>query len=98
MAGATKCNMNRIELSPDLSRCIQTVAREEFWVSVNTLMASEQENEDLQQRVELLRAFLESMDFKELRRQSEEHLTQGQRVKFLVYWKQSEPGYDMIVS
>lgn len=98
MAGATKCNMNRVELCPDLSRCIQTVAREEFWASVNTLMASEQENEDLQQRVELLRAFLESMDFKELRRQSEEHLTQGQRVKFLVYWKQSEPGYDMIVS
>ena len=98
MAGATKCNMNRIELYPDLSHCIQTVAREEFWDSVNTLMASEQENEDLQQRVELLRAFLESMDFRELRRQSEEHLTQGQRVKFLVYWKQSEPGYDMIVS
>lgn len=98
MVGATKCNMNRIELCPDLSRCIQTVAREEFWDSVNTLMASEQENEDLQQRVELLRAFLESMDFRELRRQSEEHLTQGQRVKFLVYWKQSEPRYDMIVS
>ncbi len=98
MAGATKYNMDHIELCPDLSRCIQTVAREEFWASVNTLMASEQESEDLQQRVELLRAFLESMDFKELRRQSEEHLTQGQRVKFLVYWKQSEPGYDMIVS
>lgn len=98
MAGATKYSVNRIELSPDLSRCIQTVAREEFWDSVNALMASEQDNEDLQQRVELLRAFLESTDFRELRRQSEEHLTQGQKVKFQVYWKQSEPGYDMIVS
>lgn len=90
--------MNRIELCPDLSRCIQTVAREEFWNSVNTLMASDQENEDLQRRVELLKAFLESMDFRELRRESEGHLTQGHAVKFVIYWKQSKPSYDMIVS
>lgn len=90
--------MNCIELCPNLSHCIQTVAREEFWNSVNILMASDQENDDLQQRVELLKAFLESMDFRELRRQSEEHLIQGHTVKFVVYWKQSKPSYEMIVS
>jgi hypothetical protein len=90
--------MNCIELCPNLSHCIQTVAREEFWNSVSVLMASDQENDELQQRVQLLKAFLESMDFRELRRLSEEHLTQGRTVKFVVYWDKSKPSYEMIVS
>ncbi len=39
---------------------------------------------DLDQRLELLKVFLEEADFNRLRRESEEHLLRGRRVKFLL--------------
>jgi len=38
----------------------------------------------LEERVELLRAFLEEADFSGLRRESEEHMTEGRKVKFVL--------------
>jgi len=61
-------------------------------------MAGEQEDKELQQRIELLKAFLESMDFKKLRRESESYLIQGKTVKFVIYWKENKPSYDMVVT
>lgn len=90
--------MGCIELLPSLSHCIETVAREEFWSLVNKYMESVQEDKEVENNIKLLKAFLESMDFKRLRRESEEHLTQGRTIKFVVYWKEGEPNYDMIVS
>jgi len=87
-----------IELFPNLSHCIETVAKEEYWSSVNRFMAGEQEDKELQQRIELLKAFLESMDFKKLRRESESYLIQGKTVKFIIYWKENKPSYDMVVT
>ena len=86
-----------VELFPSLSHCIETVAKEEYWNSVNKFMEDEQEDKELQQRIELLKAFLESMDFKKLRSQSEKHLIQGERVKFIIYWKENKPSYEMLV-
>lgn len=90
--------MGCIELLPSLSHCIETIAREEFWSLVNKYMESVQEDKEVENNIKLLKAFLESMDFKRLRRESEEHLTQGRTIKFVVYWKEGEPNYDMIVS
>ncbi len=87
-----------IELSPNLSHCIETVAKEEYWSSVNKFMEGEQEDKELQQRIELLKVFLESMDFRRLRRESEKHLMQGKTVKFVIYWKENKPSYDMVVT
>ena len=89
--------MDCVVLLPSLSHCIETVAREKFWSLVNKYMVSVQENKEVGSNIELLKAFLESMDFKKLRRESEEHLAQGKTVKFIVYWKEGEPNYDMIV-
>ena len=86
-----------VELFPSLAHCIETVAKEEYWSSVNKFMKGEQEDKELQQRIELLKAFLESMDFRKLRRESEKHLMQGKRVKFIIYWKTSKPSYEMVV-
>ena len=86
-----------VELFPSLSHCIETVAKEEYWSSVNKFMAGEQEDKELQQRIELLQAFLESTDFKKLRSQSEKHLIQGKRVKFIICWKEGKPSYEMEV-
>ena len=87
-----------VELFPSLSHCIETVAKEEYWSVVNKFMEGEQEDKELQQRIELLKAFLEAMDFRKLRRESEKHLIQGKTVKFVIYWESGKPSYDMVVT
>ena len=61
-------------------------------------MEDEQEDKELQQRIELLKAFLESMDFKKLRRESESYLIQGKTVKFVIYWESGKPSYEMVLT
>jgi hypothetical protein len=90
--------MNCIELIPSLSHCIETTATEEFWNSVNQYMESGQEDKELEQRIQLLKSFLESTDFKKLRRESEGYLIEGKTVKFIIYWESSKPSYEMIIS
>ncbi len=89
--------MDGIELLPSLSHCIETTAREEFWNSVNQYMEGGQEDKKLEERIELLKAFLESMDFKKLRSQSEQHLVEGRHVSFVISWKEGKPSYEMMV-
>ena len=55
-------------------------------------------SQELEERIELLKAFLESMDFSELRRESEKHLTQGIGVRFVVYMERDKPKYEMEVA
>jgi len=90
--------MCSIELFPSLSHCIETTAREEYWDSVNSYMGSGEKNKELEQRIELLKAFLEAVDFKKLRRESESYLIQGKAVKFIIYWEQNNPCYKMTTS
>ena len=90
--------MDDIELFPSLSNCIETTAREEFWNSVNQCMESEREDKELDEKIELLKAFLESTDFGKLRSQSERYLVEGKKVKFVICWKEGELCYEMIVS
>ena len=87
-----------IELYPTLSHCIETAAREEFWNSVSSYMEGRQEDRKLGEKVELLKAFLESMDFKKLRRESERLLIEGKMVKFIIHWKEGKLGYEMVVT
>jgi len=89
--------MDGIELFPNLSHCIETAAREEFWNSVNQYMEGGQEDKKLEEKIKLLKAFLESMDFKKLRSQSERHLIEGKQVKFVISWKESKPSYEMVM-
>ena len=89
--------MNFIELFPSLSHCVETTAREEFWNSVNQYMESRQEDKKLEKRIELLKAFLESMDFKKPRSQSEKYLIEGKQVKFVIFWKEDKLSYEMVV-
>ena len=89
--------MDGIELFPSLAHCIETTAREEFWNSVNQYMESGQEDKKLEERIELLKAFLESTDFKQLRSQSERYLVEGRHVKFAISWEEGKPSYEMLV-
>lgn len=89
--------MVQIELVPDLSQCIETVARREYWKLVRNYFRTGQGDSQFEEKVELLRNFLESMDFKKLRRESEPHLREGKKVSFIVYWEGGEAKYKLEV-
>ena len=89
--------MIKIELVPDLTHCVETVAKGEYRKTLEKLLTSEEGNEELQERVEVLRAFLEKMDFKKLRRESEKHLTEERKVKFVVYLEAGNLKYELQV-
>ena len=86
----------QIELFPSLSHCIETTAKQEFWKSVDEYM-EKQGDKQLEERIELLKAFLESMDFRKLRCESERHLLEGKRVRFVIRWERNRPHYEMVV-
>ena len=83
-----KARPTEIILEPDLSRCIETTAREEFGRSMRLLLEGES-RPGLAERTELLRLFLETADFGELRSISEPLLAQGLRVTFFVFLERS---------
>ena len=89
--------MVQIELLPDLSHCIETVAKKEHQKAVKRLLEGTG-NEDVEQTAELLRMFLDATDFRKLRMESERHLIQGKRVKFMIYLDEGEPKYTMQVT
>ena len=89
--------MVQIELLPDLSHCIETVAKTEYQKNLGKLLAGA-EGKELEARVELLRTFLETMDFVKLRMESERHLMDGKKVKFIVYLDEGAPKYTMQVT
>ncbi len=90
--------MCSIELVPSLSHCIETVAKEAYWNLVNKYMRNEPEDKELTRQIELLKAFLEMIDFGRLRSESEMHLVEGRTVKFIIYWQGNKPSYDMVIS
>lgn len=87
--------MLQIELAPDLTHCIETVARGRHREIVSRLLSSEVGNEALMESGELLRSFLETADFRKLRSESEPHLVAGQKVTFVVYPEGGSAGYRM---
>ena len=46
---------------------------------------------------ETVRLFLETADFNKLRRESEKHLIEGRKVKFIVHLEEGKPKYEMKV-
>ena len=76
--------MSRIELTPSLSHCTETVAKEAYQEAVTKYLDEKQGDAVLEEKIELLHAFLESADFRKLRRESERYLMQGSTVKFLI--------------
>ena len=77
--------MLRVELIPDLSHCVETVARREHAAVSRQLLASTRSNRELEERLEVLKLFLETGDFRKLRAESERMLIEGKKVRFTVY-------------
>jgi len=89
--------VNCVELFPSLDHCIESTAREEFWNSVNGYSEGGREDKELEERIELLKAFLESADFGKLRSQSEKHLIEGKKIKFGICQQEGGLDYRMMV-
>ena len=87
----------RIELVPTLSHCVESAAKEEYENSLGKYLWTHGHDEDLQDRLELVLAFLQSVDFRQLRRESEKHLVEGRDVRFVLYMEEGEPRYEMHV-
>jgi len=90
--------MLNIELIPTLSQCIETVAKKEYDGIVRQLLASGGHSRKLFEIAGLLKNFLETADFKKLRAESEKHLVEGSRVKFIVYIEEGVPKCNMQIS
>jgi len=86
-----------IELKPDLSSCIETLSKREYERTLNLLLKEGSVNEELGERLEVLRLFLESTDFGHLRSQYERYLTEGKEVTFLIYPEEGKASYKLIV-
>ena len=91
-------SMPVVELTPDLSSCIETTAKHEYEKASKLLLSAVKKDEELEQRAEILRLFLESMDFKKLRSESERYLLNGRKVKFVIFLESGWLRYEMQVS
>lgn len=89
--------MLQIELVPDISHCIETVAKREYEETMKQLLAAAEESKETQEKIGILRLFLEATDFRKLRAESEKHLVDGGKVKFVVYLEDEAPKYNMRV-
>jgi len=87
----------RIVLTPTLSHCVETMAKKEYWKNVNNYLKKRTEDKRLEGKIELLRSFLETADFANLRRQSEAHILCGKQVQFIVSIKNKKLLYEMTV-
>lgn len=85
----------RIELIPTLEHCIETTARQELSKTRDDYLRRGVEDKELEGRIELLRMFLATMDFRELRRESEKLLVEGKTVRFVLYPEKRKLRYEM---
>jgi hypothetical protein len=86
-----------IELKPDLSSCIETLSKKEYERTLNLFLKEGRVDEELGERLEVLRLFLESTDFGHLRSQYEGYLTEGKKVIFFIYLEEGKASYRLIV-
>ena len=69
-----------IELVPDLTSCIETVARRAHEQTVKELLATDVPDETLAEKAETLRFFLERVNLRQLRAESEKYLIEGKEI------------------
>jgi hypothetical protein len=84
-------------LRPNLSHCIETVARSEYERGLSELLRGAG-SEGLAERMEILRLFLETASFGELRARSEKHLLAGKEVTFKIRAHEGAFRYELRVS
>ena len=85
----------KIELVPTLDLCIEGTARREYLKSADEYMQRGHKDRKLEEKIELLKIFLETANFRKLRAESEKHLTEGKKVRFILTLEKGKPKYEM---
>jgi len=83
-----------IEIEPELSACVETKARKEYDRILISLL-KEGEKEELIEKLEVLKLFLESTDFGKLRSDYEKYLPEGRKVKFILRSAEGKAKYEV---
>ena len=86
-----------IEFKPSLSECIETLAKREYEEGLRAYLVSPENSEELQEKMKLLRLFLESADFSRLRAECEKRLSKGRGVRVTLNLVDGEPVTQLIV-
>ena len=87
--------MVQIKLTPTLDLCIEGTARQEYKKGADEYMQRGRKDRKLEEKIELLRMFLETADFRKLRAESERHLIEGKKVRFILTSAKGKPKYEM---
>jgi hypothetical protein len=87
--------MMEIKLEPSLTHCIETTAKREYERVLGQLLKGKEEDSQLAEELELLRIFLESADFGQLRSRCDDSLTAGRKVEARLRSSNSAPGYEI---
>jgi len=77
---------------------LYTVAKEKHSELVQTLLDSKASNSEMEEKLETLRLFLETADFRKLRSESEKQLIEGKNARFTVYPEAWALRYEMHVT
>lgn len=96
--------MDSFRLEPGYSttdipgKCIKCLAEQELYICLRELLSEESENKEMQQRFEMLLAFLKSPESKKLRDESEKHLAEGRKVTVRLSFADGKPKYQLTVN
>jgi len=93
--------MDSFDLEPKYStsqlpgKCIKCLAEQELNNCLMELLKSEENDEKIQQRFEMLVAFLKSPESQKLRDESEKYLAEGKKVTLRVSFTCGKPKYKL---
>jgi len=90
--------MKIITLAPTFDCCIETTARKKYAELSGILLGNKTDNPETEEKLELLRLFLETADLKKLRAESEKYLISGHNVQFIVYFDKDALQYKMHIT
>ncbi len=88
--------MLKITLVPSISQCIETIAKKEYNDSLRQVLAGDPNSNT--QKLELLKSFLETANFKKLRSESEKHLIAKEKVVFILQARKGVTKYEMRIN
>lgn len=96
--------MEPINLEPKYStkeipgKCIRCLAEEELNNCLLELLREDRNDNELQQRFDLLVSFLNSSESERLRNEAEEYLAQGKQVTLKINFQSGKPEYRLMIN
>jgi len=88
----------QVELVPDLMHCVETMAKREHQKLAKAYIEENKVDSESEEKIELLRSFLETANFKKLRKESEAYLLKGEKVKFILLRENGETTYRLVIN